>query len=69
LFSGIESAIDLNNPKDEKDFEVLGQTLAAKLTVHEVRKYQHSLIESEKSSLQSNDKILFESSHQKYEIR
>jgi len=35
LFSGLENAIDVNNPKDKRDFEVLASTLAEKLQVHQ----------------------------------
>lgn len=37
LFSGIESVIDLSNPKDERDFDVLGSTVGEKLQAYQVK--------------------------------
>ncbi|PRP85429.1 Ras guanine nucleotide exchange factor [Planoprotostelium fungivorum] len=34
MFAGVESLINLKNPKDEKDFQGLGTTLSEKLLVH-----------------------------------
>jgi len=43
LFSGLENAIDVNNPKDKRDFEVLAATVAEKLAVHQKNPFYSDL--------------------------
>jgi len=59
LFSGLENAIDINNPKDERDFEVLATTLSDKLAVYDknpnFKTFIRTLVRGASKSLKADD--------------
>ena len=36
LFSGVDGLVNLKNPKDEKDFDGLGENIASKISIYKV---------------------------------
>lgn len=54
MFSGLDSVIDTSNPKDEKDFEVLAEQVAQKVTLFEVRHATPVVLASRNLSITSS---------------
>jgi hypothetical protein len=57
LFSGINQAVNLKQPKDEKDFEGVGEEVANKLSIYQQNKHFPKLVKALLRKLGTNMKI------------
>jgi len=46
LFSGVDGLVNLKNPKDEKDFDGLGENIASKISLYKSNKHYYKIIKS-----------------------